>query len=195
MTTSDFVTLQEITSQTAAWAEAIERAIALAPKIGALEIASQRQVICVGCGSTYYLALSAAALLQARTGVVARAFPASELLLYPDSAYADDEYAFSSPCRARAPPPRPCASWPTSRPGGAGTIVVVTNDAHSPIAANGDIVLVMTKGQERSVAQTRSFASMHVAAAAIADLVGPAPLRDAYAGRAGRLRRQADRRP
>jgi len=38
----------------------------------------------VGCGSSYYLALAAAASWSEITGVRARAIPASELLLFPD---------------------------------------------------------------------------------------------------------------
>lgn len=38
----------------------------------------------VGCGSSYYVALCAAATMSAFTGLRARAVPASELLLYPD---------------------------------------------------------------------------------------------------------------
>ncbi|MCU1297598.1 MAG: hypothetical protein JWO91_1876 [Acidobacteriaceae bacterium] len=38
----------------------------------------------IGCGSSYYLALSAAATMGALTGLRARAVPASEILLYPD---------------------------------------------------------------------------------------------------------------
>ena len=179
MTSSEFVTLKEITSQTTAWAQAIERATTLAPEIRELAIGDQRQAMCVGCGSTYYLALSAAALLQARTGVVARAFPASELLLNPKSAYVDGKCVLIAISRSGATSEtlRAVADFKARRQG---QVIVLTNDANSPIAARGDVVLAMANGQERSVAQTRSFASMHVAAAAIADLVGPAPLGDAY---------------
>lgn len=179
MTASDFVTLREITNQTAAWAEAIEKANALASEIGRLAIGSQRQVICVGCGSTHYLALSVAALLQSRSGVVARAFPASELLLNPDSAYVDGDTILVALSRsgATSETARVVADFRARR---LGKIVVVTNDAGSRIALNGDVVLAIAKGQEESVAQTRSFASMHVVAAAIADLVGLAPLGSAY---------------
>lgn len=38
----------------------------------------------VGCGSSYYVALCAAATMTAWTGLRARAVPASEVLLYPD---------------------------------------------------------------------------------------------------------------
>jgi len=179
MTSAEFVTLKEITGQTAAWAQAIERATTLAPEIRGLAIRGQRQAICVGCGSTYYLALSAASLLQARTGVVARAFPASELLLNPQSAYVDGKCVLIAISRSGATSEtlRAVADFKAKRQG---QVVVLTNDADSPIAARGDVVLAMAKGQERSVAQTRSFASMHVAAAAIADLAGPEPSGGAY---------------
>jgi glucosamine--fructose-6-phosphate aminotransferase (isomerizing) len=179
MTSSEFVTLKEITTQTTAWAEAIERATALASEIRGLAIGRQRQVMCVGCGSTYYLALSAASLLQSRTGMVARAFPASELLLNPRGAYVDGRSVLVAISRSGATSEtlRAVADFKAKR---LGKVIVLTNDADSPIAAEGDIVLAMAKGQERSVAQTRSFASMHVAAAAIADLAGPAPIGDAY---------------
>ncbi len=179
MTASDFVTLKEITGQTTAWAEAIERANALAPEIGRLAIGGQRQVICVGCGSTYYLALSVASLLQARTGVIARAFPASELLFNPDSAYVDGNTILVALSRSGATSEtlRVVADFKAGR---AGKVVVVTNHADSAIAAKGDLVIAMAKGQEQSVAQTRSFASMHIAAAAIADLLGRAPLGGTY---------------
>jgi fructoselysine-6-P-deglycase FrlB-like protein len=48
-----------------------------------------RQIIFTGCGSTYYLALAAAALTQELTGAVCRAFPASELWLSAGSSYVD----------------------------------------------------------------------------------------------------------
>src|SRR5437867_6031739 len=38
----------------------------------------------IGCGSSYYVALSAAATMGRLTGLRARALPASEVLLYPD---------------------------------------------------------------------------------------------------------------
>ncbi len=179
MTPSEFVTPREITTQTAAWAEAIDNVIARAPAIKGLEVASQRQVLCVGCGSTYYLALSAASLLQSRTGAIVRAFPASELLLNPRSAYVDGRNLLIAISRSGATSEtlRVVADFRAKR---LGKVIVLTNYGDSPIAEHGDIVLAMTKGQEVSVAQTRSFASMYVAATAIADLLGPDALRGAF---------------
>jgi glucosamine--fructose-6-phosphate aminotransferase (isomerizing) len=179
MTRPEFFTLKEITSQTTAWAEAIERATALAREIRGLDVGNQRQLMCVGCGSTYYLALSAASLLQSRTGVIARAFPASELLLDPQGTYADGKSILIAISRSgvTSETARVVAAFKARR---LGKVIVLTNYVDSPIAAHGDIVLAMAKGQERSVAQTRSFTSMHVAATAIADLLGPDSMGDAY---------------
>jgi glucosamine--fructose-6-phosphate aminotransferase (isomerizing) len=47
-----------------------------------------REWLFVGCGSSYYVALAAAASWSAITGLRARAVPASELLLFPDMALA-----------------------------------------------------------------------------------------------------------
>ncbi|MGH9445063.1 MAG: SIS domain-containing protein [Terriglobia bacterium] len=48
------------------------------------KFSSQRKWLFVGCGSSYYLALAAAASWTALTGLAARAIPASELLLFPN---------------------------------------------------------------------------------------------------------------
>ncbi len=51
-----------------------------------------------------------------------------------------------------------------------GPVLAITNYADQPLAGLADVALVIEKGQEQSVAQTRSFASMYVAATAFAVL-------------------------
>jgi len=48
-----------------------------------------------------------------------------------------------------------------------GGVLVVTNYSDTPLAELGDITIVIPAGQEQSVAQTRSFASMYVATTAL----------------------------
>lgn len=181
MKESEFVTKKEITTQTTAWAEAIDKVIGNAGAIKALDIASFRQVLCVGCGSTYYLALSAASLLQSRTGVIARAFPASEFLLNPRSVYVEGKTLLIAISRSGTTSEtlRVVADFKAKR---SGTVIVITNYGDSPLAALGETVFSMKDGREISVAQTRSFASMLVAAAAVSDLLGPDPLFSSYKG-------------
>jgi glutamine---fructose-6-phosphate transaminase (isomerizing) len=44
----------------------------------------------IGCGSSYYVALAAAATMKALTGRSARAIPASEILLYPELTFSSE---------------------------------------------------------------------------------------------------------
>ena len=48
------------------------------------------QVIFTGCGSTYHLSKSAAALFQSLTGIPAFFYPGSELALFPEIVYPKD---------------------------------------------------------------------------------------------------------
>jgi glucosamine--fructose-6-phosphate aminotransferase (isomerizing) len=50
--------------------------------------------------------------------------------------------------------------------------LAITNYGEEPLAGLGDLALVIPAGQEHSVAQTRSFASMYLAAAAFAMVAG-----------------------
>lgn len=78
-------TLAEILSQPQCWAECLKRLDSgdAVPKI-VKQFKADREWIFVGCGSSYYIALAAAASWTAITGNRARAVPASELLLFPD---------------------------------------------------------------------------------------------------------------
>ncbi len=104
---------------------------------------------------------------------------ASELLLDPGATYVDGKSMLVAISRsgATSETARVVGDFKARR---LGKVVVLTNALDSPIAADGDIVLAMAEGREESVAQTRSFASMHVAATAMADLLGPDAMGDAY---------------
>src|SRR4051794_17176795 len=77
--------LKEIITQPDAWQAALE--VVGAKRLSLKEIWDSgkfSEIIVTGCGSTHYLSLAVAPLLQAKTGVRARAVPASELLLFPE---------------------------------------------------------------------------------------------------------------
>jgi len=49
---------------------------------------------------------------------------------------------------------------------GRGPVLVISNYPDTPLSALGDVTLILPAGQEESVAQTRSFASMYIATVA-----------------------------
>ena len=169
MTREDFVTFDEIITQTAAWTAAVRVVDDNAGRIKELDLNSYRQVLCIGCGSTYYLSLSAAALFQSLTGAVARALPSSELLLFPESAYVDGKTLLIALSRSGTTS-ETVRAVERFRVDHDGHVIVITNHGDSPLANLGDIVCAIPEGRETSVAQTRSFASMLVAATALSAL-------------------------
>ncbi len=165
-------TYHEIVTQPEAWREALT--VVTRPAEALKELWSKgdyTNVIFTGCGSTYYLSLAAAALFQQLTGRPARGVPAGELAMYPAAAYSHNGRTLLVAVSRSAETTetvRAVTDFQQHRPG---EVVTVTNYGERPLAALGTVNLAIPAGQEHSVAQTRSFASMYVATAALAVLL------------------------
>jgi glucosamine--fructose-6-phosphate aminotransferase (isomerizing) len=161
MSFEGFATYREIKSQTEAWAQAIELSSAISlPSAGDYD-----QVVFTGCGSTYYLSIAAAALYQQLTGCPARAVPGGELALNPKTVLTDQKILLVAVSRSGTTSETLKAVDNFNR-GKRGDVVVISNydEALSQLA---DVNLVIDKGQEQSVAQTRAFSSMYMAASVL----------------------------
>jgi glutamine---fructose-6-phosphate transaminase (isomerizing) len=169
-----FYTRQEIFSQPEAWTAALDVLRIQRQNIVAMDAGHYDQVLFTGCGSTYYLSLAAACLTQELTGRPCRAFPASELWLYPGSSY----------CRAPSPTYktllvavsrsgetsetlRACEAFLSNR---VGDLLTLSCYGDMPLAKMGTFNLVFPSGQEQSVAQTRAFSTLYLGAVALACL-------------------------
>ena len=161
MNPENYHTYNEITSQTEAWAQALDVVHAShLPKAGDYDM-----VLFTGCGSTYYLSLAAAALYQELTGRAARAVPAGELLLNSQTVVRDNIshlLVASSRSGTTTETVKAVEKFKNEK---RGDVVVITNYAEV-LSRSADVNIVIDKGQEESVAQTRSFASMYVAVTA-----------------------------
>jgi glucosamine--fructose-6-phosphate aminotransferase (isomerizing) len=158
---TNYHTYKEIKSQTQAWAQALEVVSASTlPKAG-----DYSQVIFSGCGSTYYLSLSAAAMYQELTGCFARAIPAGELLLNSQTVLTDQKTLLVAISRSGTTTETVRAVEKFKKEN-RGDVLVISN-YHEILSQLANINIVIEKGQEESVAQTRSFASMYVAVTAL----------------------------
>ncbi|MGE5463986.1 MAG: SIS domain-containing protein [Syntrophothermus sp.] len=177
MQLSNFHTYTEILSQTDAWAQAID----LSRHLSLPGAGDYRQVLFTGCGSTYYLSLAGAALYQELTGNTARAVPAGELLLNPQIILTREKTLLVAVSRSGTTT-ETVKAVEQFKADGKGDVLAISNydEALSGLA---DINIVIDKGQEESVAQTRSFASMFVAVSAIcARMAGRSDLLDSMSG-------------
>jgi glucosamine--fructose-6-phosphate aminotransferase (isomerizing) len=163
------VTLQEIRTQTKAWAEAIQivqEHLTPIEKFGWDQI---KQLLFCGCGSTYYLSLSAAALFQSMSGKICRAFPSSELILSPTIVYPGEESPILLIAVSRSGiTTETIQAVQIFKNEKRGAIFTVTNYEESPLARMGNINLCIPSGKEQSIAQTKSFASMFMTCVALA---------------------------
>jgi len=76
-------TRDEIFSQPSCWKQCF-KALDESQEFGNLEFRKEAEYLFIGCGSSYYISLAAAASWTTITGGRARAVPASELLLFPN---------------------------------------------------------------------------------------------------------------
>ena len=161
-------TENEILTQSEAWAESLEVVEKSGKELKALFARPYQEVIFTGCGSTYYLSLAAAALFQQTCRLTARASTGGELLFNPDIVQLPKENGETllvaiSRSGSTTETVRAVEKFKGEK---RGPVLVITNYEDQPLAALGDLTLVLPKGQEQSVAQTRSFASMYLAATA-----------------------------
>lgn len=158
-------TYQEIMGQTAAWQQALE---IVEGQRGALQELwdggkAFDGVIFAGCGSTYYLSLAGAALLRELTGKPAWGVPSGELLMYPDTHYLPGKRNLLISISRSAETTETVRAVQKFQQQGRGKSMSVTNYGGRPLSDLGEVNLIIPAGQEESVAQTRSFASMYVA--------------------------------
>ncbi|OGN98254.1 MAG: SIS domain-containing protein [Chloroflexi bacterium RBG_13_50_21] len=160
-------THNEIYSQPDAWQAALTVLAENLSAIRSINPLQVNQVIFTGCGSTYYLAMAAASLTQQLTHCPARGLPASELWLYPDTAYPTGQTLLIAISRSGETTEtlRACESFLADH---RGTLLTLSCYPEMPLAGMGAFNLVLPSGQEHSVAQTRAFSTLYLATTALA---------------------------
>jgi len=165
----------EISTQSEAWNDAHEAVQIASASLQALwRDGKYDSVIFIGCGSTYYLSMTAASLFQTATGVMSRAVPASEMLLHPRTIFAGKRSLLVAISRS-ASTTETVQAVEQFRSEGRGEVVVISCYDDKPLNAFATLNLTARAGQELSIAQTRSFSAMLVIAEAMAALLGGAP--------------------
>ena len=161
MSLQNYATYREIKSQSAAWQNALD----VADTSSLPNAAEYEQVIFTGCGSTYYLSLAAASLYQELTGRAARAIPAGELLLNPQIVIREKIPQLLVTISRSGTTTETIKATEKFRAEHRGNVIGITC-YDTDLVDLSDVSLVIPEGQEESIAQTRSFASMYVAATA-----------------------------
>lgn len=163
-------TRQEIFSQPEAWRGVLSALDAEQQAARTLYTSGRfDQVVFIGCGSTYYLSLAAAAALQRVAGVRACGLPASEVWRNPFALPPGERTLLVAVSRSGETTEtlRACEAF---RRNGEGAILTLSCYPGRALTNLGDLNLVFPSIQEESVAQTRAFTGLYVATLALAAL-------------------------
>lgn len=158
-------TYQEIWDQSIAWEATLVHVLQQEEKIRRFfQEGGFREAIFIGCGSTYYLSLAAAAIFQALTGVRARALPSSELLSSPNSSLLRKEPTLLVAVSRSGETTETLRAVQLFKEGYGNKVLAISCYESSKLIAHASLGLTAKEAKERSVAQTRSFASMFLVA-------------------------------
>jgi glutamine---fructose-6-phosphate transaminase (isomerizing) len=168
MTESGAYSLQEISTQGVAWADALEAV--RADRQALVSLVERRRsdgLVFIGCGSTHYLAQFSAPYTQAVTGLRCRGVPSSELYFQTDTLLAPDERPLVVALSRSGETSETIMAVEKARSMGCEALTI-TCYGDSALAKASTRVVEVAEGREESYAQTRSFAGMLVAVQALA---------------------------
>ena len=164
-------TLGEILSEPDAWDAAVRQINAQVESLRHFYRDGQYEsVIFTGCGSTYYLSISAAALFQQLGVADARALPASEIWLYPQSAFSSKRRTLLIAISRSGETTETVRAVKSFLGGKHGDVVTLSCYPERALATMGSVNIVLPSGQEESIAQTRAFTVLYLGVTALAAL-------------------------
>lgn len=157
---------QEILSQGQAWQSALDAVAAQTDAIaGLFRRNASRDLLFVACGSPYFLGLSMAAHAQTLLKTRARSVPSSDLLFFPDGVLPPGPPPLVVTLSRSGETSETIAAVRAMRARGS-AVLAIGCDAQTTLLKLADVAVEVAAGREKSVAQTRSFSGMMLAAQA-----------------------------
>ena len=153
--------LAEILSQPEFWGRCLDALSKAGPLTEVRQpFRSANEWLFIGCGSSYYIALAAAASWSSLTGMRARAIPASELLLFPELVLAGtSDLAAVVISRSGQTSEAVRAAQLLEREKDI-RVLAVTGTPNQPLEQSATVTLPLPPCDEQSTVMTRSFSSM-----------------------------------
>jgi glutamine---fructose-6-phosphate transaminase (isomerizing) len=164
-------TFQEIMSQPEVWARALALASNAIPDLVHLWYRlHKRRLLFTGCGSSYYLGMTSAAVAIER-GLSANALPASQIWLAPQRALHPIEDSLLIVISRSGETSEAVRAVERFRQLGGIGVVLLSCEPDSRLAQLADLTLAVPVAQEKSLTQTRSFSSLLLSSLAFVDAI------------------------
>jgi glutamine---fructose-6-phosphate transaminase (isomerizing) len=168
--THTYETWKEIVSQPETWQATLEGfAVQRVSLDRFLSGASYERVVTIGCGSTHYLAQSAAAMIARHARIAATPFPSSEVWLTPEAMLPGETLLLA--ISRSGTTTETLRAVDRFREVKGGSVLAVSCYPDSDLVQAADFALLASDAQEASIAQTRSFSSMFLLTQALAGVL------------------------
>jgi glucosamine--fructose-6-phosphate aminotransferase (isomerizing) len=164
--TQHYICYGEIVDQAGAWQEAVDAVLAKRAAIQGFFAETQpAEIIFAGCTSPYYAGIAASVYWQSATGIHSRAVPCSELVQFPKGFYSSRDGKPVMVVLSRSGKTTETL-WAVEEfekqfPG---RTLLIGCRPDSPLAEMVPLNVMLPKGFEASIPQTRSFSVMYLAA-------------------------------
>ncbi len=155
-------TWKEIESQPEAWEAVLKKSRSLAA-LAENEDLSNPEPVFIGCGSSYYLALSAASVVTHITGARAKAMTASDSLFYPEFHTGEENRITAFLISRSGKTTEVIWALDSIRNTGCIPTCAVSCRPGSELVKKSSHAIVLPEGDEKSVVMTRSFTCMLLA--------------------------------
>ncbi len=159
-------TLREVEGQPDSWQSVLETVEEHRPDVLRLwHDTNPDEIVLTGCGSSYYVALSAAFIMESLTGIRCRALPASEILIY-------SSYLFGNDAGSKRLLIAISRSGETSETvkaaevfneGALGPVISLSCHSNNQMKETANLMISLASAQEHSVVMTKSFTSLLIA--------------------------------
>jgi len=158
-----FFSYREIARQPESWEKTIELMSRRKDELlRFFENYNPEEILFTGCGSSYYLSVSAAYFFQEQTGISAKAVPASDILLKPASVLNKNRRTLVIGSSRSGNTTELVRALDAARRHPSVRTLGFTTDPRSKLAQQGDVI-ILPHVQEKSVVMTGSFTNMLLA--------------------------------
>jgi glutamine---fructose-6-phosphate transaminase (isomerizing) len=154
-------TYREIKQQPETWRETIKLVLAKAAELKQLfNNLHPDEVLFTGCGTSYYIAMTAASTFQEKTGISAKAVPASEVFLNPGAVFSKNKRTVLIGSSRSGNTTEVVRAVAFAQQNKLAHCLGITTQPDSELARIADDVISLPHSQEKSVVMTGSFTNL-----------------------------------
>jgi glucosamine--fructose-6-phosphate aminotransferase (isomerizing) len=165
-------TYQEIKQQPATWRQTIDLVVARAEEVKQKFANIQPdEVIFTGCGTSCYISIAAALTFQEKTGLSAKAVPASEIFLKPDAVFGKNKKTILVGSSRSGNTTEVVRAIEYARQNNLARCIAITSLPTSDLACKSDYTISLPHVQEKSVVMTSSFTNILLVSQLIAGIL------------------------